>query len=41
MVNSDKDLRNFEITDNEWDKIKEIISVLKVRKSTNKRNGFY
>jgi hypothetical protein len=36
MANSDKDLRNFEITDDEWDKIKEIISVLKVRKLTNK-----
>ncbi|CAB5370661.1 unnamed protein product [Rhizophagus irregularis] len=30
MANSDKDLRNFEITDDEWNKIKEIISVLKI-----------
>jgi hypothetical protein len=32
MVNSDRDLRSFEITDDEWNKIKEIISVLKVGK---------
>ncbi|PKY32654.1 hypothetical protein RhiirB3_451000 [Rhizophagus irregularis] len=37
MTNSNKDLRNFEITDDEWNKIKEIISVLKVRRLTNKK----
>ncbi|GBB87371.1 hypothetical protein RclHR1_13820001 [Rhizophagus clarus] len=36
MVNSDKDLRNFEITDDEWDKINEIISVLKIFVQTTK-----
>uniref|UniRef100_U9U654 HAT C-terminal dimerisation domain-containing protein n=1 Tax=Rhizophagus irregularis (strain DAOM 181602 / DAOM 197198 / MUCL 43194) TaxID=747089 RepID=U9U654_RHIID len=30
MTNSNKDPRNFEITDDEWNKIKEIISVLKL-----------
>ncbi|PKB97098.1 hypothetical protein RhiirA5_433733 [Rhizophagus irregularis] len=37
MTNSNKDPRNFEITDDEWNKIKEIISVLKVRRLTNKK----
>ncbi|CAB4482136.1 unnamed protein product [Rhizophagus irregularis] len=36
MVNSDRDLRSFEITDDEWNKIKEIISVLKIFVQTTK-----
>lgn len=30
-ISSDRELRTFELTDDEWERINEIISVLKVR----------
>jgi hypothetical protein len=34
-ASSDKELRNFELAENEWNKIEEIVSVLMVRKLFN------